>query len=62
MKNFQHNMSSFRAPRPGEEARFVCKKCGEGFSAKIPLLDFIACPKCPKCGSRNTQQDKRFLY
>lgn len=36
-------------PRPGTPIFYICRDCGEHFSAKKKLLPLPV--KCPKCGS-----------
>lgn len=60
-----------------EETHFICKNCGhmfQGRDCKEGLLEKIADrqyplppygllgPKCPECGSRNTEKDMFVCY
>ena len=58
-----------------EETHFVCKDCGHWFQGRdckkgplemllgtfIPLPPPLG-PKCPECGSRNTEQNPGVVY
>jgi hypothetical protein len=52
---------SFVPPRPGIYARHICKDCGRGFDARIPVFNFLEgiFGKCPFCGGPHILQDKR---
>ncbi len=60
-----------------EETHFVCKACGHWFQGRdckewllekiagrqYPLLPYgLLGPKCPECGSRNTEQNPGVVY
>jgi len=60
---FSIKMQSCRLPMPGDNAQYVCKKCGRWFSAVIPIFKFFGLePKCPHCGSRRTGKNPWIVY
>ena len=67
-------MSHFVMPS-FEETDFVCNNCGHWFKGRdcgkgilgtlfgLPAGPLAShCPKCPKCGSHNTQQNPCVVY
>jgi Zn finger protein HypA/HybF involved in hydrogenase expression len=55
------HFSGIRPPMPGERDFFKCQKCGNTFTATIPLLPFFKV-KCTKCGSHNVERDMRVIH
>ncbi|MCQ2589030.1 MAG: hypothetical protein MJ179_01270 [Treponema sp.] len=48
-------MNSFVPPRPGENQLYICTKCKNRFSHKVPkpiIGLIISNVKCPACGGR----------
>ncbi|MCL1993759.1 MAG: zinc ribbon domain-containing protein [Spirochaetes bacterium] len=49
-------------PGPGQRRHYLCRVCGERFTAKVPMIFDIGIKKCPKCGSFKVSRDPIIMH
>ena len=63
MKHFGQPINPVHPPQPWEPINMHCIDCGHIFRAKTAgFWEALFKPKCPECGSKNTERDGCVIY